>query len=99
MGTDRDPVSLTEARKRGSPLRPGEESVIPPEVTDERRVVAELRDGLLQDLIAAGLLLQVASDPRAKENGVADQALEAARELIEQAPDKLRSALERLSPP
>jgi signal transduction histidine kinase len=64
-------------------------------------VATELRDGLLQDLVALGLILRQAERPAgggeaADEAGV---ALTVARSMLAASVDRVRTAIDRLGGP
>jgi hypothetical protein len=59
-------------------------------------IVSDLRNGLLQDLVAIGFLLQLTTDHCSLQGCRTDEALRATRELAMRAPETLRRAIERL---
>lgn len=63
-------------------------------------VATELRDGLLQDLVAVGIIVSMAR--RSLNDGAAGEAcslLDSAQHTIETDLERLRSVIDRLGPP
>ena len=62
-------------------------------------LATELRDGLLQDLVAVGLMVQLAIDAELCASPIGVRALEEIRAVLTHAPDRLRGVIDRLGPP
>jgi len=62
-------------------------------------LATELRDGLLQDLVAMGLMVQLAMDSELTASPTATRALDEVRSVLSEAPDRLRAVIDRLGPP
>jgi hypothetical protein len=64
--------------------------------TPAQQELIERCDGLLQDLVAAGLLLQLAEGRGDAQPPASDDPQERARRIIEEAPERLREIIDRL---
>lgn len=62
-------------------------------------VATELRDGLLQDLVALGLMLKIVERSLAEPSPAAGSALAAAGSVIETNLERLRAVIDRLGGP